>query len=346
MLRQHTSKWGAKVTLSSACLQELVWWKRNLSKTLVTCYLHEVEISQHVFSDSSGTAFGGWWKNKHVQSRFSEKQAKLSINTKELLAVYYTLSIFAKDLRNETILIHCDNSVTVSGLQKLGSSDCLRDKIIHKIPHLADLHHFKVKATWISSKRNKKVDILSRRLTSNPRTEWSLSHTWFQELLQWVDFKPEIDLFASHLNHKIPRFCSRTVEPLSWHVDTFTISWTNLKCYCFSPFSLIARVLKKIESDRVQHTMAIVPVHPSNSWFPRFVAMSKEPPLLLPREVALSLNLLWDTSICHPLAHNMRLILGSLSYNIYNTTACRRDQHITLRTMDGNLLPLQDIPLS
>ena len=82
----------------------------------MTHHLHEVEISQHVFLDSSGTAFGGWWKDKHVQSRFSEEQAKLSINTKELLAVYYTLSTFAKDLCDEVVLVHSDNSVTIFGL--------------------------------------------------------------------------------------------------------------------------------------------------------------------------------------------------------------------------------------
>ena len=61
--------------------------------------MHAVVISEHVYSDSSGTAFGGWWRDRTVQSKFSETQAGLSINTKELLAIYYTLSTFSADLR-------------------------------------------------------------------------------------------------------------------------------------------------------------------------------------------------------------------------------------------------------
>ena len=346
MLHQHQNKWGAQVTLSSACLQELVWWKSNLSTTLVTRHLQEVEISQHVFSDSSGKAFGGCWKDKHVQSHFSEKQAKLTINTKEMLAVYYTLSSFAHELRNENVLIHCDNSVTVSRVRRLGSSDCLRDQIIHKIYHLADIYNFSLQATWISGKRNKKADFLSRRLMSNPRLEWTLPDTWFQRLLQFVDFIPDTDLFASHLNHKLPRFCSRTTDPHCWHVDAFTISWRNLKIYSFSPFSLISRVLRKIQTDQVQHAMVLVPVHPSSSWFPRFITMSRLPPLLLPYQVAHSLFQPWDHKHRHPLAQNMRLLLGTLSCNTYNIMDYNLDQRTTLRTMDGELLQLQDIPLS
>ena len=346
MLRQNNYRWGAKIKLSSSCLQELVWWKDNLNQSLVTRHLHEPTITQHLFSDSSGTAFGGWWKDKHVQSRFLEKQAKLSINTKELLAVFYTISSFAKDLSKEVVLIHCDNSVTVSCIHKLGSSDPLRDRIVRKLYDLADLHKFKIKVTWITGKRNKTADILSRRLATNIRTEWSLDQSWFNELLHWIDFTPEVDLFASHLNTKISKFCSRTTDPLSWHVDAFTISWTGLKIYCFAPFSLIGRILKKIESDQVQQAMVIVPLHPSSSWFPRFIHMCREPPLLLPKKVVHSLKLPWDSTIRHPLHRTMRLLLGSLSCNISCSTAYSPDLSITLRTMDGETVLLPDTPLS
>ena len=217
---------------------------------------------------------------------------------------------------------------------------------MRKLYDLADLHKFKIKVTWITGKRNKTADILSRRLATNIRTEWSLNQSWFNELLHWIDFTPEVDLFASHLNTKISKFCSRTTDPLSWHVDAFTISWSGLKIYCFAPFSLTGRILKKIESDQVQKAMVIVPLHPSSSWFPRFVNMCREPPLLLPKQVVHSLKLRWDSTIRHLLHRTMRLLLGSLSCNISCSTAYSPDLRIALRTMDGEMVLLPDTTLS
>ena len=80
--------------------------------------LHAIEIGEDVYSDSSGHSFGGWWRHKTVQSKFSEKQAALSINTKELLAIFYTLCAFKHDLQSKNVLVHCDNTLAVSCIRK------------------------------------------------------------------------------------------------------------------------------------------------------------------------------------------------------------------------------------
>ena len=58
MLIQHKYKWSAKICLTKPCLQELMWWKINGTKPTLTKYLHAIEITQHVYTDSSGGAFG------------------------------------------------------------------------------------------------------------------------------------------------------------------------------------------------------------------------------------------------------------------------------------------------
>ena len=144
----NNDKWSSKIILDHSCLQELCWWRINICMTLFTRSLHEVAITQHVFTDSSGTAFGGCWNEKTMQSKFSENQANLSINMKELLVIYYTLSALGSDLKNKVVLEHCYNSVSVSCIKKKGSSNAWHDRITQNFFHIADTNNFTLKITW------------------------------------------------------------------------------------------------------------------------------------------------------------------------------------------------------
>ena len=283
-LRLHKNRWSAKIKISCQCLQELRWWRENVYTNQLLRSLHEINTTANVFSDACGASFGGHWGNRSIQSRFSDRQLNLSINTKELLAIFYTLSSFASELTGHHVLMHSDNTVAVSCLRKRGSSDPMRDTVTRKIFQLAQDHKFTIKSTWLSTKANWIADRLSRRILHNPRTEWSLDFTHLQTLLNTLSWCPDIDLFASHLNNKLPIYCSRARDPHSSWVDAFTLNWHDRKCYCFSPFSIIGKILNKIRQDRVEHMAMIVPFHPSSSWFPRFIQLAREPPLLLPRQ--------------------------------------------------------------
>ena len=136
MLHQHNNKWSSKICLTKPCLQELMWWRIYDTKSMLMKYLHAVEITQHIYTNSSGGAFGGCWNERAIQSKFSELQAGLSINTKELLAICYTLSAFGADLQGEHVLVHCDNTVSVSCIKKCGSRDPLRNKLTPKFSTL------------------------------------------------------------------------------------------------------------------------------------------------------------------------------------------------------------------
>ena len=122
-LQWHKNKWSTKIKLNSQCLQELQWWKDNIYTNNLLRSLHEIETTVNIYSDACGISFGGHWGKHTIQLRFSQKQSALSINTKELLAVYYTLSSFAVELCGQHVLMHSDNTVAVSCLRKKGSSD-------------------------------------------------------------------------------------------------------------------------------------------------------------------------------------------------------------------------------
>ena len=68
-LHLSKQKWNSLITLSSQCLQELAWWKANADMKMMTKSLHAVDISEHVYTDSSAHSFGGWWKDRTIQSK-------------------------------------------------------------------------------------------------------------------------------------------------------------------------------------------------------------------------------------------------------------------------------------
>ena len=77
----------------------------------------------------------------------------------------------------------------------------------------------------------------------NDRIEWSLNKYVFHDLRKKFG-KPDIDLFVSTLNTKLPQFCSWKPDPNSSFVDAFTLDWKVFKlAYVFPLFSLLEQCL-------------------------------------------------------------------------------------------------------
>ena len=92
----------------------------------------EVHHNINMFCDSSSFGWGSIVKKCQAQGRFPENLQKLSINSKELLAVYYRLLCHTQVLSGKVVLVHSDNTTTVSTISKRGSMDKFHDKIMHK----------------------------------------------------------------------------------------------------------------------------------------------------------------------------------------------------------------------
>ena len=79
-------------------------------------------------------------------------------------------------------------------------------------------------------------------------------------------FTPHVDLFATHLNHKLPLYVSPVPDPKAWDIDALNISWMGLTAYAYPPTGLLHRVIQKI---RQCHCLIIViaPGWPGMPWF-------------------------------------------------------------------------------
>ena len=90
-----------------------------------------------------------------------------------------------------------------------------------------------------------------------------------------------IDLFATRINSKSRRYYSYSPEPEAAGTDAFLCNWNTENFYAFPPFSLISRVLQKIENENSEGIL-IVPAFTTQPWFPRLLRLLIKPPVKLP----------------------------------------------------------------
>ena len=253
MLQSHGHRWDSQIELSYTCMKEILWWRDHIDSVAMVKSLAPVIHNEEIGCDASKDQFGGWWKDKKVQSKFREKHAQLSINSKELLAIYFTLCTFACELKGSIVKIYSDSTTAIQCIKNFGSRDPFRDRLTVKIYELIESHNIKIMCEWLSSQANFHADRLSRESLSNSRTMWTLPQEIFDNFSNLVSWKIEVDLMASHLNNRVDRYCSQFRDPHAFTTNAFSLCWTHLKSYCFPPFSQIDAILSKIEEDQVRY---------------------------------------------------------------------------------------------
>lgn len=147
----------------------------------------------------------------------------------------------------------------------------------------------------------------NRRL--QPKTEFELDDCAFQKIVK-VFGQPEIDLFASRAIAKCRRYVSWRKDPGS---IAFTLEWKRFLFYAFPPFSVILKVLRKIEYEG-SNGIVVVPYWEAQQWFPLFLSLlDAEPIIFQPNE-----NLIRSFyREIYPLWHHLSLVAGMLSGSLH-----------------------------
>ena len=73
--------------------------------------------------------------------------------------------------------------------------------------------------------------------------EWALDPSIFAQVVQKVQAKPDINLFAYRLNYKRKPFVSFKPDPEACAINAFSISWSTYSFYAFPSFSILPIVL-------------------------------------------------------------------------------------------------------
>ena len=170
---------------------------------------------------------------------WSDREKRLHINVLELKVVSLALRSFKDQCQNQTVFVATDNSTVVAYINKQGGTHSAEMcALLWKI--MTWCHHYQItlKARHIPGCLNVMADLLSRS-NQVQSTEWSLHPQMLHQIcLKW--FTPQVDLFATHLNHKLPLYMSPVPDP-----DTLNINWMGLTAYAYPPTALLHRVIQK-----------------------------------------------------------------------------------------------------
>lgn len=320
-LRSNYGNFDAKMPVTGKMHQDLRWWLDNV----VGSFNHiSWPNPEAIISTDACTSVAGWgasFDSMRAGGTFTVNDINLAdegtnINVLELLGALYGLRTFQDQLSNRHVLIKSDNSTTVAYIKHMGGtkSECC-DLVAHRIWDWAYQRNVWLSATHIPGVINTVADEESRN--ANDRTEWTIHHKCFSAICGLWGV-PEVDLFASLANTRLPSYMSFRPDVNTAHVDAFTTAWNYNYIYCFPPFSLMTKVLKKIQHDQVCRALVVCPLWPSQVWFPTMMSMLVATPRLLPCSKYL-LHLPHKPDLLHPLHPKLQMIAclvsGMASYS-------------------------------
>ena len=286
-------KWDAQ--------QELNWWLEHIDSSVFR--IHSPKVDLVIATDASELGWGATDGKKPTGGRWGINENS-HINLLELKAIHLALCSYIKSPNKlQHVQVQSDSTVAISYVNNMGGKIFTLDKLSGIIWNYCISQNIWLSAVHIPGKCNKVADKMSREFDVN--TEWSLSSTIFQTIKSKFQFSPEIDLFASRLNYKVDKYVSWLPDPGAVAVDAFSISWADIKIYAYPPFSLVGMVMNKILRDSARGIM-IIPVWPTQYWFPLVVKHLIDYPILLPKS-ATTICLPFNKTLTHPMNPKLQL---------------------------------------
>ena len=163
------------------------------------------------------------------RGRWLPKESIYHINALELLAAFLALKSFKLKISGKHIKIVIDNTAAVTTINNMGSwhsRNC--HAIARQIWEFCITNNIWVTAADIPGSCNIIADRESRHFHAQD-TEWKLDSGLLNRASTVLNFKPEIDLFASRLNRQFPTYCSYRPDSGASYVDAFSIFMVWLK---------------------------------------------------------------------------------------------------------------------
>ena len=239
----------------------LQWWLEE-SNVLTGQPLHPIKHALQIFTDASKEGWGAHLNELTARGSWSVPESKLHINYLELKAVFLALKEFQSLCVDKIVLVATDNTTVVAYINKEGG---MRSgplcALLWRILTWCSQRQVTLKAQHIPGRLNVIADKLSR-LGQTIQTEWSLLPEVFHQICnQW--HWPQIDLFATRFNHKLPQFVSPVPDSLAVAVDALTLPWEELDAYAFPPTAILGRVVEKLLDSPCKRIILIAPGWPN-----------------------------------------------------------------------------------
>ena len=140
-----------------------------------------------------------------------------------------------------------------------------------------------------------------------------LTEGLFKQIVSTIG-KPDTDLFASRINRQLSNYISWRSDPEAKAVDGFAINWSTIYNYCFPTFSIILKVLQKIQQNEAQ-TIVVVSYWTTQNWFPVHLGMLVDYPVIMTASFNI-LHLPTYPTTPHPLYPKLKLLVAHISGEI------------------------------
>ena len=189
----------------------LRWWLEE-SNVLLGQPLHPLKHALQIFTDASKEGWGAHLDEHTARGQWSLPESKLQINHLELKAVFLALKEFQTLVFNKTVLVATDNTTVVAYINKEeGMKSGSLCALLWRILSWCTRQQVTLRARHIPGQLNVIADKLSR-LGQTIQTEWSLHPEVYQAVCsRW--HQPQVDLFATRFNNKLPHFVSPVPDP-------------------------------------------------------------------------------------------------------------------------------------
>ena len=209
------------MSLSQQARCELQWWCDNV----MTAHnmISHVEPQHQITTDASLLGWGAEHDGVSTGGSWTHVEAQYHINYLEMLAIYLALETFAKGWADTHIRVMCDiNTTAVNVINHMGTShsdSC--NSLAKEIWEWCIARDIWVSVAHIPGKQNLVADFESRR--KQREREWRLNKAALQNVLLRLNFEPDIDLFASHINYLFPKNVSYRPDPEAFAIDAFSL---------------------------------------------------------------------------------------------------------------------------
>ena len=260
-LKQAKGNFDGKMRVSQRARRDIVWWMHNIQEGEKCIGQDSPEIT--IFTDASTEGWGAHREQTTAGGRWTQEEAQDHINVLELRAILLALKSLVFE-KGKHVKVYTDNTTALAYVKNMGG---VRSQPCNEIAQMI-WEWSEAKAIWLTiahipGSQNTLADFMSRNFSDN--IEWEISDKNFNRICKMFG-KPQVDMFASRLNNKLPCYVSWAPDPGAWEIDAFTLSWTDHFLYLFPPFSLVGRVLRKVLAEKAWAVM-VAPDWPSQAWY-------------------------------------------------------------------------------
>ena len=156
------------VHLNSECRADLAMWSLFLSSwNGVSFFIDDFvteAVDMQLFTDSTRTAFGGYFAGKWFQGQFPSKllDEQTSMALFELYPIVMACMLWGHMWHRKRIMLNCDNMAVVDIIHKGRSKIPSIMKLMRRLTYHAAVNHFVIMSKFIDTRSNNIADALSR----------------------------------------------------------------------------------------------------------------------------------------------------------------------------------------